>query len=123
MGPALPAAVTPEQARAIAKEAYIYGFPMVDNYRVQYAYYELPQSLLVANPLQRYLINSPMLTSLVPDPVGGYTFDIKNSSPGIERESNWLPAPTGPFMLVLRLYWPKPDALDGGWTAPQPVRA
>ena len=39
MGPAPPAAVTPEQARAIAKEAYIYGFPMVDNYRVQYAYF------------------------------------------------------------------------------------
>src|SRR6202171_5244785 len=37
--PAGPAAVTPEQARAIAKEAYIYGFPMVDNYRVQYAYF------------------------------------------------------------------------------------
>jgi hypothetical protein len=85
--------------------------------------YELPQSLRVANPLQRYLINSPMLTSLVPDPDGGYTFDIQNSSPGIERESNWLPAPTGPFMLVLRLYWPKPDALNGGWKAPQPARA
>ena len=37
--PPSPAAVTPEQARAIAKEAYIYGFPMVDNYRVQYAYF------------------------------------------------------------------------------------
>ena len=37
--PPTPAAVTPEQARAIAKEAYIYGFPMVDNYRVQYAYF------------------------------------------------------------------------------------
>ena len=55
--------------------------------------YELPQSLLVANPLQRYLINSPMLTSLVPDPDGGYTFDIQNTSPGIEKQSNWLPAP------------------------------
>ena len=32
--PPTPAAVTPEQARAIAKEAYVYGFPMVDNYRV-----------------------------------------------------------------------------------------
>jgi hypothetical protein len=37
--PPAPAAVTPEQARAIAKEAYIYGFPLVDNYRVQYAYF------------------------------------------------------------------------------------
>src|SRR4051794_11746949 len=31
--------VTPEDARAIAKEAYVYGFPMVDNYRIQYAYF------------------------------------------------------------------------------------
>jgi len=66
---------------------------------------------------------APMLTSLVPDPDGGYTFDIQNTSPGIEKQSNWLPAPNGPFMLVLRLYWPKPDALNGVWKAPQPVRA
>ena len=45
--------------------------------------YELPQSLLVANPIKRYLINSPMLPSLVPDPDGGYTFYIQNESPGI----------------------------------------
>jgi len=31
--------VTPAEARAIAKEAYIYGFPMVDNYRIQYTYF------------------------------------------------------------------------------------
>lgn len=37
--PPAAAAVTPEAARAIAKEAYIYGFPMVDSYRVQYAYF------------------------------------------------------------------------------------
>ena len=85
--------------------------------------YELPQSLLVANPLQRYLINSPMLPSLVPDTDGGYTFSIQNTSPGADKESNWLPAPKGPFMLVLRLYWPKPDALNGVWKAPQPVKA
>ncbi|MDT7796059.1 MAG: hypothetical protein QOD59_5500 [Mycobacterium sp.] len=84
--------------------------------------YELPQSLLVANPLQRYLINSPMLHSLVPDTDGGYTFSIQNESPGPDKESNWLPAPKGPFMLVLRLYWPKPDALNGVWKAPQPVK-
>jgi hypothetical protein len=84
--------------------------------------YELPQSLLVANPLQRYLINSPMLASLVPDSDGGYTFYIQNESPGADKEANWLPAPKGPFTLVLRLYWPKPDALNGVWKAPQPVK-
>jgi hypothetical protein len=84
--------------------------------------YELPQSLLVANPMNRYLINSPMLTSLVPDPDGGYTFSVQNQSPGIDKESNWLPAPKGPFVLVLRLYWPKPDALNGVWKAPKPEK-
>ena len=85
--------------------------------------YELPQSLLVANPINRYLINSPMLPSLVPDTHGGYTVSIQNESPGQGKESNWLPAPKGPFALVLRLYWPKPDALNGTWKAPKPEKA
>jgi hypothetical protein len=84
--------------------------------------YELPKSLLVANLMNRYLINSPMLPSLVPDPDGGYTFYVQNDSPGIDKESNWLPAPKGPFTLVLRLYWPKPDALNGTWKAEPPVK-
>jgi len=85
--------------------------------------YELPQSLLVENPIQRYLINSPMLPSLVPDPDGGYTIYVQNASPGIDKESNWLPAPKGPFQMVLRLYWPKPDALNGTWKAPLAIKA
>lgn len=85
--------------------------------------YELPQSLLVANSMNRYLINAPMVPSLVPDTDGGYTFYIQNESPGLDKESNWLPAPKGPFQMVLRLYWPKPDALNGTWKAPQPVKA
>lgn len=84
--------------------------------------YELPQSMLVANPINRYLINSPMLPSLVPDSDGGYTFYVQNSSPGLDREANWLPTPKGPFSLVLRLYWPKPDALNGTWKPPQPEK-
>lgn len=72
--------------------------------------------------MQRYLINSPMLPSPVPDPDGGYTFYVQNASPGIERESNWLPAPKGPPQIILRLYWPKPDALNGTWKPPQAVK-
>jgi hypothetical protein len=85
--------------------------------------YELPQSLLVENPMRRYLINSPMLPSLLADPDGGYTFYVQHASPGLDKESNWLPAPTGPFQMVLRLYWPKPDALNGTWKPPQAVKA
>jgi hypothetical protein len=85
--------------------------------------YQLPQSQLVANPINRYLINSPMLPQLVPDADGGYTLYVQSESPGREREPNWLPAPAGPFSMVLRLYWPKPDALNGTWQAPKPDRA
>jgi hypothetical protein len=84
--------------------------------------YELPQRLLVANPMNRYLINSPMLSSLIKDPDGGITLYVQNESPGADKEANWLPAPKGPFQVILRLYWPKPDALNGTWKAPQPVR-
>src|SRR4030095_11485021 len=80
--------------------------------------YRLPQSLLVANPINRYLINSPMLPQLVKDPDGGLTLYVQNESPGRDKESNWIPAPKGPCAVALRLYWPKPEALDGTWRQP-----
>jgi len=80
--------------------------------------YESPRSQLYANPLNRYLINSSMLPQLKRDPDGGLTLDIQNESPGKEREANWLPAPKGPFVMAMRLYWPKSEAVDGKWTAP-----
>jgi hypothetical protein len=83
--------------------------------------YELPASLLVENPLHRYLINSPMLPGLKRDADGGFTLHLQHDSPGKEREANWLPAPKGPFFAAMRLYWPKEAALDGSWQAP-PLR-
>jgi len=84
--------------------------------------YELPSSLLVANSLNRYLINSPMLPTLKRDSDGGLTIYVQHESPGSDKESNWLPAPNGPFMAVLRLYWPKEEALDGRWKNPAMMR-
>jgi hypothetical protein len=80
--------------------------------------YELPSSLLSANSLNRYLINSPMLPNLKRDADGGLTIEVQHESPGSDRAANWLPAPSGPFFLVMRLYWPKPTALDGQWKTP-----
>jgi hypothetical protein len=80
--------------------------------------YELPSRLLVANPLNRYLINSPMLPDLKRDADGGVTLYIQHDSPSKDKESNWLPAPSGPFLMFLRLFWPKPEALDGKWKQP-----
>jgi len=80
--------------------------------------YELPASLLVANPLNRYLLNSPMLSQFKRDADDELTFYIQNESPGADKESNWLPAPKGPFMCVMRLYWPQPEAIEGTWSPP-----
>ncbi len=85
--------------------------------------YKLPESLLVENPINRYLINSPMLPNLIKNPDGSLTLYLQNQSPGPEKEANWLPAPPGPFSAILRLYWPKPDALNGSWQAPKLVKA
>ena len=85
--------------------------------------YQLPESLLVDNPINRYLINSPMLPSLVKDSDGGVTIRVQNQSPGPDQEANWLPAPPGPFAMVMRLYWPRPEALDGTWQPPKLTKA
>ena len=84
--------------------------------------YELPASLLSENPIDRYLINSPMEPQLERDADGGITLYIQRESPGKDKEANWLPAPAGPFFMVMREYWPKPEALDGTWKAPPAVR-
>lgn len=80
--------------------------------------YALPSQLLVRNPINRYLINSPMLPDLKLDADGGLTIYIQSESPGPEKEANWLPAPKGPFMMAARYYWPKPELLDGKWKSP-----
>lgn len=84
--------------------------------------YDMPAQLLVANPINRYLINSPMLPSLKKDADGGITLYLQNESPGPDKESNWLPAPKGEFFAVLRDYLPKPEVLDGSWKAPPIVK-
>ena len=81
--------------------------------------YEMPASLLVANPINRYLINSPMLPQLKRDADGGVTLYIQDVSPGKDNEANWLPAPKAPFGMYMRLYWPKEAALNGKWTPPK----
>ncbi|SEB24621.1 DUF1254 domain-containing protein [Variovorax sp. YR216] len=80
--------------------------------------YELPSRTLVSNPLGRYLINSPMLPELKRDADGGITLYVQHDSPGKDKESNWLPAPEGTFFAALRVYWPKPEALNGEWKRP-----
>jgi hypothetical protein len=72
--------------------------------------YDGKTQLLIKNPINRYLINSPMLANMKLDAERGLTFYIQKDSPGADKESNWLPAPDGPIYLVMRLYWPKTQA-------------
>lgn len=72
----------------------------------------------MANSINRYLLNSPMLDDFVRDADDGITLYLQHESPGKDKEPNWLPAPEGPFSVVLRLYWPKAEALDGTWKLP-----
>lgn len=85
--------------------------------------YELPESLLVKNPINRYLLNSPMLDDFERDADGGISLYLQHESPGKDKEPNWLPAPEGQFSVVMRLYWPRKEALDGSWKQPKIKKA
>ena len=85
--------------------------------------YDAQSQYLVKNPINRYLINSPMLPELQKNADGSITLYIQQDSPGAERESNWLPGTDGEIYLVLRLYWPKtqpPSILPAGSGSWQP---
>ena len=84
--------------------------------------YDDKRKTLVDNPIHRYLINSPMLSTLARDTDGGVTIYIQHDSPGKAKEPNWLPSPAGRFYAVMRLYLPKPEALDGTWQQPPLVK-
>ena len=91
--------------------------------------YDGKSQLLIKNPINRYLINSPMLEGMKKNADGSLTLYIQKDSPGKDKESNWLPAPNDSMFLVMRLYWPKTEAPsvlpagEGTWQPPGIVRA
>src|SRR5208282_1538181 len=90
--------------------------------------YDGKSQLLIKNPINRYLINSPMLPNMKKNDDGSLTFYIQKDSPGADKESNWLPAPNDTIYLLLRLYWPKTEAPsilppgEGTWQPPGIVK-
>ncbi|NOX61112.1 MAG: DUF1254 domain-containing protein [Chloroflexi bacterium] len=82
--------------------------------------YKLPETLFIHNPLNRYTLGD-RTPGLRYNDDGSLDVYIQHESPGPDKESNWLPAPDGPFMLGLRLYWPDAAILEGRWQ-PAPIR-
>jgi hypothetical protein len=130
-----PLARTDDRGQALdgAKHNYTLTFPAGQQPPVNAFWsltmYDGKTQLLIKNPIDRYLINSPMLPNLKKNADGSLTLYIQNKSPGADKESNWLPAPDGPIYLVMRLYWPKttpPSILPigkGTWQPPAVKRA
>ena len=73
----------------------------------------------VENKLNRQNLSSR--NKFVANKDGSVDLYIQNAYPGKAKEANWLPAPAGKFVLMLRLYWPKetpPSIIDGSWKPP-----
>lgn len=86
--------------------------------------YDGKSQYLIKNPINRYLINSPMLSGMKKNADGSLTLYIQKDSPGADKEANWLPAPNDTIYLVMRLYWPRPTPPsilppgEGTWKPP-----
>ena len=70
----------------------------------------------VDNPLNRYTLSPRNALKYNPD--GSLDLSIQHDSPGAEKEANWLPAPAGHFVLMLRCYWPRETLIKGTWKPP-----
>jgi hypothetical protein len=108
-------------------------FSGANRYEIQFAKGQLPpvgafwsitmynsNQFFAKNPIGRYAIGDRDKLKFNND--GSLTLYLQNESPGKDKESNWLPAPKDSFNLLMRLYWPKKEILDGIWSPPAVVR-
>jgi hypothetical protein len=89
------------------------GFWSITMYEIDNGWWFVP------NALNKFTV-SPR-NNLKYNADGSVTLYFQNESPGKDKEANWLPAPKGDFILMLRMYWPKdtpPSIIDGSWNPP-----
>jgi len=93
------------------------GFWSITMYMIDQGWWFVP------NPLNKFTVSMRDNPTFNPD--GSLTLYFQNESPGKDKEANWLPAPKGDFIPMLRMYWPKetnPSILNGSWKIPQVVK-
>jgi len=102
---------------------YVMHFASKDDLPPAKAFWSLTmynaEYFFVDNPLNRYTLSSRSDLQFNED--GSVDLYLQKDSPGKDKESNWLPAPAGRFILMLRLYWPSetpPSIIDGSWKIP-----
>lgn len=109
-----------------ANTRYVLRFPPGELPPVKFFWsltmYSVPDRFLVANPLNRYSIGS-RTAGLKADADGGLTIYVQAQSPGADKESNWLPAPHGPYFMIMRMYGPEQRMIDGNWKSPSLTKA
>ncbi|MBM4114198.1 MAG: DUF1254 domain-containing protein [Phycisphaerae bacterium] len=94
------------------------GFWSITMYMIDQGWWFVP------NPLNKFTVSMRDNPKFNDD--GSLTLYFQNESPGKDKEANWLPAPKGAFIPMLRMYWPKqssPSILDGTWSPPQVMKA
>jgi hypothetical protein len=109
-----------EYTLTFAKDATppVNGFWSITMYEIDQGWWFVP------NDLNKFTV-SPR-NNLKYDRDGSLTLYLQSVSPGSEKEANWLPAPKGEFIPMLRMYWPKennPSILNGSWKPPAVVKA
>jgi hypothetical protein len=107
--------------RLNGKDAYIVTFPKgqtppVDGFWSLTLYNKA--HLFAPNPLNRFSLGTKSKSMKLGED-GSLTLHVQASSPGADKESNWLPAPEDDFSLYIRAYWPKAELLEGKWIPPR----
>ena len=107
-----------------SKAAYTLTFPKgklpVVKFFWSITMYSIPERRLVENPINRYSIGSDT-PGLKMNDDGSLIIYVSARSPGKNKESNWLPAPNGPFWTVLRTYGPAEEIIEGSYKRPDYV--
>jgi hypothetical protein len=93
------------------------GFWSITMYQIDQGWWFVP------NALNKFTVSMRDQPTFNAD--GSLTLYFQQQSPGKDKEANWLPAPKGEFIPMLRMYWPKekdPSIINGSWTPPKVVR-